>query len=300
MATNTWIYRPTALTDTFCIGAAVMNDGVTIYAGAFFSLFDAINNEVQVELYQNTDGTISVRRGATVIATTTEMIDTNVWFYLEFLVNIHASTGSYTLRRDGVTLLTDSGVNTRGGTVAQANRAYLHGRGPTSAGPQVNKKYDDFVLQSGAASALLGDCRVDTFFPDADGASSQFTPSTGTDNYAMVDEGGPTTDPDFDTTYVESSTIGHIDLYAYPSLTHTPATIHAVQFSQMVKKSESGYRSMKPVLRSGGVNYEGDEKVLGADTYIWVPTVHETDPNTATAWTIAGVNAIEAGQKVEA
>jgi hypothetical protein len=94
--------------------------------------------------------------------------------------------------------------------------------------------------------------------------------------------------------------VGHIDLYGFPDLSHTPANIYAVQVSPRVNKTESGYRSMKAVVRSGGANYESDERILGADTFVWVPLLFEEDPDTAAAWTIAGVNAIEAGLKVEA
>ena len=290
------VYRKTATTDKFCIGCAMELDPGGGQTGYFFYFRDAANSVSQVGLFLNADGTISVRRGSTTLDTTVATTPLDEWFYLEFLVTIHASAGAYELRMNGATILSASGVNTQNGGVAQASQCWLTGSGGLGSNLNGSIDFDDFVLQSGSASALLGDCRVDTFFPDADGASSQFTPSTGTDNYAMVDEANP----DDDTTYVESSTVGHIDLYGFPDLSHTPANIYAVQVSPRVNKTESGYRSMKAVVRSGGANYESAERVIGADTFVWVPLLFEEDPDTAAAWTIAGVNAIEAGLKVEA
>jgi hypothetical protein len=297
LTSTTSLARKTALSDKFCIGCAIRRPIGFDQVGDFFFLYDSLNAEYQCGLRFHADGSMSFKRGATVLETTDPGITSHdVWFYLELLVTIHGSTGSYEVRKDGTTILSGSGVNTQNGGTAQANRLYLSG-GASSTGVSGGVHYDDLVIQSGAASAFLGDCRVDTFLPDSDGASAQFTPSAGSDNYAMVDDA---TNPDLDTTNVESSTIGHIDLYGFPALSHTPAAIYAVQVSPMVNKTDSGFRSMKPVMRSGGVNYEGDEKSIGADTFIWVPTIYEEDPDTSAAWTIAGVNALEAGQKVEA
>ena len=75
-------------------------------------------------------------------------------------------------------------------------------------------------------------------------------------------------------------------------------TIHGVAVNICAKKDDSGTRTGKPICRSGSTNYEGSEFAPDTD-YTYFQNVWETDPDTASAWTVSGVNSAEFGIKVE-
>jgi hypothetical protein len=190
----------------------------------------------------------------------------------------------------------DSGatLNTRNGTANNyANNMTLYSNVSTAV-----NKIDDFAIIacSGAApNDWVGDIRCVTLFPDADTAQKDFSRSAGSDNYALVDE----TDQDDDTTYVYSSTVGHIDRYTLQNLSPAPPSIITLQARQRVKKYDAGARSSAIVIKSGATTVTTGSLALPS-SYIWQNYVMATDPNTAAAWTSANVDALELGPKVAA
>ncbi len=95
------------------------------------------------------------------------------------------------------------------------------GEGEAGGGPA--GKFDDIIINDATGSApfntWVGDSRISILVPNTE-VSVQFTPSTGTDNSANVDDlpGAP----DDDTTYNSSSTSGQIDRLG---LTDLPAEV---------------------------------------------------------------------------
>jgi hypothetical protein len=89
-------------------------------------------------------------------------------------------------------------------------------------------------------SMPLPDPQVRTFFPAAEGNQNDWTPLSGIDNALMVDDNPH----DTDTTYVESSTTGHIDLYTYAAHAATAQGLQASWMSCNVKDTTSGSPNM--------------------------------------------------------
>lgn len=129
----------------------------------------------------------------------------------------------------------------------------------------------------------------------ADGATTNFTPSTGTNHAALVDESPPNDDTD----YNQSSNVGDLDLYEITDMAHTPASIFGVQINLNAKKDDAGTRSIAGVVRSGGTNYEGGAQALST-SYAYYLDVRETDPDTSAPWTKTGVDNAQFGIKVTA
>lgn len=255
----------------------------------FAQLLDG--STVQVSLRLNTSGTISVCLGAsTIIDTSTTAITANSDNYLEFKVTIHDTTGSFDLRLNGTSILSGSSVDTKSSSNAYVNTVLL---GTTGGLTVKTWKFDDFYILNTSGSApnndFLGDVRIDAVYPTADGNYTDWTPSAGSDHYALVDETTPN-----GTDYVSSSTAAQQDSYVMgnpPTL--SSEIIYGVQVSVAALKDDAGSRSIKVGVRSNTTDSVSASKALS--TYqAYYSHILETDPDTGIAWTPEGVNAVEA------
>lgn len=154
--------------------------------------------------------------------------------------------------------------------------------------------FDDWYI-NGGANAFLGDGRVVTRFPTSDTSRNDFTPSAGTDNFAMVDE----LNPDADVTYNEANVAGDQDRYASNTSIGSPLTIHGVMVRSFMKKTDAGDRTARNVLKSSATLVTGDTVGLGAG-YAAFSTMVNTNPATGAAWTAATVTASEFGAEIVA
>jgi hypothetical protein len=119
-----------------------------------------------------------------------------------------------------------------------------------------------------------------------------FTPSADT-NYECVDE----SPADDDTSYVESSTSGHTDLYNYT----TPSVSYGIvgcQVNTVCRETDGTPFSLKTVCSSNGTASEDAGQAIGTTDYVSLNRIVEVDPDTTTAWTFEGLNAALFGIKV--
>jgi len=217
---------------------------------------------------------------------------TKLWHYIEIKVTFSTSSGAVEIRVDGQTALSASGVTAPTLTFETAPTKVILGPSNTS----VRVLIDDVYICDSAGSInndFLGDVGVRRLDPSADGTTNQFTPLGGGSNYVEVDED----DPDGDATYNESSTIGHKDLYAFENSPSAPTTINALQVVSTGKSDDGGAKGGRNRIRSSTAEEPGDTYAL-ISTYVPYQSIHETDPNTAAAWTEAGINAAEIGVEV--
>lgn len=277
---------------TVVLGFALNLGGAA--AGAINLIEFRESGTIHVALLANSDNSVSVLRGATTLATSSAgVLPSSGYCYLELKATINDSTGAYEVRVNGANVLSGTGADTRnGGTGVITNVAVRWVRS--------NAVIDDLYICDGSGSTnndFLGDQRVDCYFPNGNGNSSQLLGSDGnsTDNYLLVDDSSPNGDTD----YVQSATSGQKDTYAISNMMHTPATIAGVQVCMSSKKDDAGTRSICSVVRSGGSDTDGTTQALST-TYNYYLQIIEQDPNTSTAWTVSGFNAAEFGQKVAA
>ncbi len=151
--------------------------------------------------------------------------------------------------------------------------------------------HQDFYLcdTTGAAqNDFLGEIRGDIMAVDGPGANQDFTPSTGTDHEALIDEVPPSA-----TDYLESSVTGDVDTHTVTALTGIDNII-ALQINNWMFKSDAGYAAGRSVLISGATTANGDTLAAPLDP-IYQLDAWTQDPNTAAAWTLANINAIEVG-----
>jgi len=112
-------------------------------------------------------------------------------------------------------------------------------------------------------------------------------------NYNFVNEVPPDTSG---LTYLSDGTVSDEDLYSFPPL--TGATVFGVQVDLRACKDNSGARSIRALAESGGTTVDnGTGFPLSENVYADYQGIFETDPNTSSPWTIAGVNAAQYGSK---
>jgi len=273
---------------TVVLGAAVQFTTIPT-AADFIMLFDDATQGMTVRI--TTGGELEVRRGVTQLAITSGLgLVAATWYYVEFKVTCNATTGSYELRVDGSAVLSGSGVNTKAGSHDYHNCFQLYcatGSIPT---------FDDLYFLDSTGSQnndFLGNCRVEAIFPDADGGTTQWTPSSGTDHYALVDEAECNDDAE----YVEDDISDHKDLYDYASLQYVTGGIKGLQVNTQARITDATSFDLKTTCHSGTTDSDDAGQALAA-SYADYRRIVELDPDTAAAWTVSGVNAAQFGVKV--
>lgn len=242
-------------------------------------------------------GQIEICRGSTstpvVLATSTVGLGFNTTYYLEWALTIHPSTGSSTVRVDGIPVVSASGVSTQGASTALANRLRVGNLESILA--LGNLDIDDLYVCNALGSvntSFLGDCRVDYLPPVGDGTYRAWTPSSGTSHFALVDE----VPPNDDTDYLGSVTAGDRDTQTFPTLPAMPnPVVRGVQHTVCARKDDAGTRLIRNLLLSGASTQVGSTAHTLALSYVTYQQLYESDPATGTAWTTAAVNAVEAG-----
>lgn len=241
---------------------------------------------------------LKVKRGMTIantgtlLASGTIPISVATWYYIEIQVYIHDANGTVEVKINGVT-----DINFGPGDTLHVSADITNvGFGGWTSCPDYY--IDDlYILDDAGAdnNDFLGDSRVDPLFADGAGASTDMTPSAGA-NWQCVDENPP----DDDATYVSENNVGDHDTYTYDDIPVLAGAVFGIQQNLFARKDDAGARSIKGMIRSGGADYEGTDVHALSDSYLYFLEIFEQDPDTAVAWLLAGIDAGEFGQKLEA
>lgn len=245
-------------------------------------------------------GEFELRSGATVLGTTSgAAVALDTWAYIELKVTTHATTGAFELRINGTNVLSGSNVDTKNGTHDYINSVRLE----LSTGGTNLYLFDDFYICDTSGSVnnnFLGNRKVVTLFPNAEGDESDFTPASGTDNSAMVDDNPPPatgSNVTSDTDYVESSTVGHKDLYQYGNLGGS-GSINGVQVTTICGVTDANTFTLKTLAKSGTTESADGGVTVSSTTYTAVSRILETNPDTSSAWTASEVDSAQFGIEV--
>lgn len=276
-----------ATSDAITFGAAHKETtGAAAGGTVWWRLSTAAGTQI-IQIGANAAGAILVGRGDfttnLISQSANGVVTAGNWHYIEVEMTRNGTTGVVRVWVDGVQVINDTGKNTGATTWGQINFRDNDGTGG---------QYDDFYYADDATSHL-GDCRVETLSPDADTAQKDFSRSTGSDNFALVNE----TPSDGDTSYVTDSVVGHKDLYDLGALSSTPATIHGVNVQMVARKDDATARTARCNLKSGATTTNGTTRTMGT-SYAWFKQLFKTDPNTSAAWTASAVNAAQTGPEI--
>lgn len=221
-------------------------------------------------------------------------LNENVWFHFETKLVVDGTNGSIELRVNEEEFINVTGLNTDpAGDGVVGDITFRAGAG---GGGGDGYYLDDVYVLDTAGTRLndfLGDCRIETLQPSADTAQEDFTPVSGGDNYAEVDD----PERDEDSTYNHSDVVGAKDMFTMENLSTTPDTIFALQATISARKTEAGTRGLAGVLDVGGTDYSGVEHLLNED-YLYEMYIFETSPATGSPWTGSEVDGAEAGYEI--
>lgn len=301
---NTWVVhfawrRSTATTVSGSPGITISDSG-----GEQLSLIAVNGAAPNADLWQ-----WELRRGASVLATSPLYSwgsTARAWSVFQLKVTIHPSTGVYELKRfdyDGAEttdIAEATGANTANQGTAGADRVtFAVGTGGAST-----FQLDDIVILDGTGGAL------DDYFtnpvvvvgelPNADGNSSDFEPSSGASNYAMVDDLG-TSAPGTDE--VTSSNISDEDLYEFSAAqlvllpTASPPTVHGIMIDVQGEMKNSGTANLRAIVRDGAdqATDSVDLPFEGSARTSLSTVLPENPTGTPAAWTVADLTTIELG-----
>lgn len=247
----------------------------------------------------NASGMLELRRTSHVgplLATSSGHIPMTVdqWYSVQAKVTLKSDgTGSGEVRLNGVAVINFTGqtaVTT--GDVTQV----------TLGGYPFSTQFDDFWVCDGVDATatqgapnnnFLGDLKVSTLFPTAEGDTLQLTPSTGTAHWSLVDENPVNT-----TDYVSSSTSGQRDLYNVGDLVATATAPLAVRVGLYAQKSDAGSASIKTLIKENGSLTAGAVQPLMTTWSGFYGVMRTKKPSNDTPWTVADINGLQVGVEV--
>jgi len=274
-------------TDVVTVGFAVQFTSGLINT-RFFNIRNDATDHIGLDL--TAAGELEINRGTTALEITSGLgLNSGQWYYIEVDVTIHDSTGTYDVFVDGSSIMSDTGVDTKNGTTTDVNNIEFVSTTTT------DMKIDDLYILDDAGTdntGPLGDCRVETVFPDADGNENDFTRvGGGTNNYEAVDDG---LTPDDDTTYNWSATATDRELYNFAALAGSVGTVFGVDAKMLVRKEDAGVREVRTIARNGTTEVESGNLTLGVD-WQFVNNIYENNPNGGSDWIESTVNTAQFG-----
>lgn len=220
---------------------------------------------------------------AALVASGTVAVALNTWHHVQVRFFID-NAGYIKTKVDGIDDIDYSGDTQPGASAAISYaRMQVHAIASASSDAYI----DNFVYGTGD---WPGDIRFDGLVPNGD-SSVQWTPSTETDNYALVDERPPS-----DVDYVSTGSLNYKDLYTLGDWSGTGKTPQFVMAWHRAWKDAAGDRSMSQIISSGGTeSSSGSFALATSGTYYW--KLFATEPSTGSTWTDATIDGLLLGQE---
>lgn len=248
------------------------------------------DNNDQVDIRVTSTAGFQFTRNGTPLATSADNVIAFTYYnYIEARVFVHGSTGSVQLRVNGVEVINTGSINTQATANQRINKIRFQ---PFSNSGAYDMRLDDIYILDNTGTfdnAFLGECRIETKFPAANGAFVEFSPVGAASNFQCVDE---TTSND-DADYTQGNIVGNRDLFTVGTYSFV-GQVYGVQVSVTHRKDDVGNRVVAPLARVSSTLYEGSTDTC-LSQYKMAKKIWETNPNTNAQWTVSEVNAGQYG-----
>jgi hypothetical protein len=265
-------------------------------ADRFICLIRGINGSVDhVSLYRNSAGEIVAYRGNGVTELARSAPNTLVptrTDYLEVQVLCADAGGRVIVRKNKQAVIDFTGDTRNGGADAILDEVLI---GTNNSQLYIADLY--FLNEQGAAphNDFLNPIVVQCLNPTGAGSASNFTGSDGNsvDNHLLVDDATQ----DGDATYVESNVATTLDLHGMEDVSVSAGNVRGLIERIYARDTGGGGAQIKGKIRTGGANHDGATVTLGSSySHFMIP--FPINPGTAATWTLAEINAVEAGYEV--
>jgi hypothetical protein len=268
-------------------------------AGFLIGLIDPLAGDApQVTLgLDPASGTITLYSGSytgTVLATSEpNAFNGAVYQMYEVSASIAATGGTLAVRVANQQVLTYSG-DTKSTANASFGGILLQGESTnylTTGSVLIDDfRYNDTATGPGAypCNSWMGDLRVAPLFPVGNG-SVAWTPLANT-NWQEVSE----TAFDGDTSYNSTSTNGATDWFNFGTLAAVIDEIVAVQIVGAYRETDAGGHTIAHQISAGGTAHAGATLAIGTG-YQFFSDIWPVNPTTDISWSLADVNAMQAG-----
>lgn len=251
-------------------------------------LFRDGTTNTQVKVQYVAGGAIAVLRNTTSLDSSAGgLTSLDTWYYIEMGATIDNASGSVTVKiysdagalLDTLTFAGDT-QNTANGF---ANHVFVAGTN--------NDGYADNIWIADSAPTY-GPQRVETLYPDGDGALTQWAVGAGSGaDWELVDEAQNNDSTD----YLQAASTSLISLFTFQDRALTGA-IHGVQVTPVIARAAAvGGVQFRVIARIGGVNYNGTTFTIPASGFFARPHCFGTNPATGLAWNSSELASAEFG-----
>ncbi len=269
---------------TWVIGFA-FNTQLTGPIYTLLDVRDSLNSQVNLCFNSNTSVFYITNNGIT-IATGNTILNTNVWYYIEFKTTI-GNPGTYEVRINEVTDIFGTGV-TKASVNTFANKFAFMKPATWDACYLI----DDIYILDNTGSAnndFLGEVKTELLTPTGPGLTTQWTPIPGSlTNWQAVSGQGE----------VQTSTFNFVDVYAFGALQFLTGNIAGVAVSIYGEIEDITSHQLGAVIKSSGTTIITSPQTFADLSPRYKSFIQETDPSTSVAWTIGGINAAQYGMKL--
>lgn len=273
---------------TVYVGFAFYRDNSGTINGGNWGILKFIDESAVTQVMLRLDAslgfTVLLGDGSTELGSSADAVFSNFhWHYIEMKTTISDTVGVVEVKLDGSTIINLTSQDTKYGS-DYIRRIQIGG-----VNPNQYVWFDDFYVDD---AQFHDDCRIRTFMPDSDGNSSDFTRSTGSNDYECVDESQSNEDTD----YISSNTLNHKSIFGIT--TGSVGTVEGIQVNNHCRLDEAGTRKITPIVRSNSTDYSGTETDAIAANYVFESEIFETDPDDSGAWTQTKLEAAEFGLEI--
>lgn len=220
------------------------------------------------------------------------LLSTQTLYHFEAKIYLHDTAGTVDVRINGQPFMSITNVDT-----LSTDWTHISFGGAVSANAGSWYLTNLFIWDDSGSvnNDWLGERIVYTIFPDADTADADWTLSTGSDGYNLIND----VPPDGDTNYLESATAGDESIFGLQDLPVAGVSISGIQVFAHAKKDEAAEASILagPVTSGGTKIYPADAFLATKDQYLYTFNVTETNPDTSAPWTASDLAAVKLGLK---
>lgn len=308
--TAKWRFAPPTARSEFYVGFGFRWTTGVISNVKLLEFFNSTNGTGHVWLHLNVSGQFAWGRGSasegidgnsppsgptTVLWQDTTVQPSNEFMFLEAHVFVHDTDGTITFRKNEVVLWSATGLDTKNGTSNLID--WIRFCGPATSVQPIIHIDDVYIVDpaTGDTNTFLGESQVNFRAPTGDSGTQQWTPSTGTSHFALVDEVPNNSDTDFNS----APAAGVTNLHTYPALPANIGAVHSQKVRTRFRKEDAGGCTVRnKVVSSGGgapaTTLNGGAYNPGI-SYGWKSDYMETDPDTGDPWLKPAADAIITG-----